>query len=1057
MSAATIAFKTAQTASKRIGPNPLVKELGQHVVNLGVWGAGITTFLGWPSAVAYANQQAIRMSGVREWLINWDNRYRVREDLYLAPVEIYQFLRHLYQCFVSKRVNLWYQIENAMKAHSNKVALIFVNPLPGKGEFETKQYTYKELYDMILRLSYILKEDYGIKKGDVVSLYFGNSPLFIVFWFALWNLGAVPCLQNINLSHEPLVHSLGVVSSNLVFVDEGCRGLYDSTKQEIDAKLPELKSVFVNIQSWIERLSDPSAKTFRLDDKERDKDVVYYNPALLIFTSGTSGLPKSAVNSWRKVFFASFFFSHAMRISKHTNMYTSMPLYHGTASILGVLPIFAKGGTYSLGTKFSLSTYWTQVRLCEANTIQYVGEVCRYLINAPESEDEKLCYGKVTKAIGNGLRPDIWVKFKQRFGIQAVGEFYASSEAPFATTCYETNGIGVGCIRNQGWLADKALSYMYSLVKTEKDDDARLYRNEKGYCEKPKPGENAELLMHVLNPKNTKATFPGYVNNENATYSKIVRDVFKKGDAWVRTDDLFQYDDYGCVKFVDRLGDTYRWKSENVSTTQVENSLQTHPSISATVVVGARVPNHEGRCGYAILQTKRNNEESSEEKQKLVNELAELVWEKLPHFARPCFLRFDVIEHTHNHKISKKQFRDPVLPFGPSNKDEVYFLNLSTRNKMFMENPHVGDRSRLEDWRIRGYNPLTPPDLLQHEFPLSTKSEKNILEGREDACNILSGKDDRLLVVIGPCSIHDPAAALDYCNRLASFREKVKGDLHIVMRAYLEKPRTTVGWKGLINDPDIDGSFNINKGLRISRELFVKLTEKLPIAGEMLDTISPQFLSDLFSVGAIGARTTESQLHRELASGLSFPVGFKNGTDGSLGVAVDAMRAAAHPHHFLSVTKPGVVAIVGTEGNTDSFVILRGGKKGTNFDEQSVGEAEAALTKAGILKQGESRIMVDCSHGNSNKDHRNQPKVAAEIARQLKNGNGSICGLMIESNISEGRQDVPPLEEGGKDKLKYGCSITDACIDWETTEQVLEMLADAVKERRSLKSTKTEN
>ncbi|GME91229.1 unnamed protein product [Ambrosiozyma monospora] len=244
---------------------------------------------------------------------------------------------------------------------------------------------------------------------------------------------------------------------------------------------------------------------------------------------------------------------------------------------------------------------------------------------------------------------------------------------------------------------------------------------------------------------------------------------------------------------------------------------------------------------------------------------------------------------------------------------------------MFLQNPHIGDRNRLEDWRITGYNPLTPPDLLQSEIPVSAKAEETIINGRNAATDVLRGEDDRLLIVIGPCSIHDPKAALDYCERLSKINEKVKNELCIVMRAYLEKPRTTVGWKGLINDPDIDGSFNINKGLRISRELFVKLNEKLPIAGEMLDTISPQFLSDLFSVGAIGARTTESQLHRELASGLSFPLGFKNGTDGTLGVAVDAMRAAAHPHHFLSVTKPGVVAIVATEGNEDCFVILRGG------------------------------------------------------------------------------------------------------------------------------------
>lgn len=341
---------------------------------------------------------------------------------------------------------------------------------------------------------------------------------------------------------------------------------------------------------------------------------------------------------------------------------------------------------------------------------------------------------------------------------------------------------------------------------------------------------------------------------------------------------------------------------------------------------------------------------------------------------------------------------------------------------------------------------------MQHEIPLTEENKKIILEGREQTCDILNGKDDRLVLVIGPCSIHDPKAALEYSERLAKQAEKYKGELHIVMRAYLEKPRTTVGWKGLINDPEIDGSFQINKGLRIARNLFVDLTKKLPIAGEMLDTISPQFLSDLFSVGAIGARTTESQLHRELASGLSFPVGFKNGTDGTLGVAIDAMKSASNPHHFLSVTKPGVVAIVGTDGNQDCFVILRGGKQGTNYDEKSVNACQEHLIKANVVSDEKPgpRIMVDCSHGNSNKNHRNQPLVAAEIADQLKKGNKSVCGLMIESNLEEGRQDVPPPEKGGKDALKYGCSITDACIGWDDTEKVLEVLADAVKARRNL-------
>ena len=384
---------------------------------------------------------------------------------------------------------------------------------------------------------------------------------------------------------------------------------------------------------------------------------------------------------------------------------------------------------------------------------------------------------------------------------------------------------------------------------------------------------------------------------------------------------------------------------------------------------------------------------------------------------------------------------------------------------MYQQNEHLGDRARLEDHRIRGYVPLIAPDLLQHMYPLSEESAKNVVRGREDASQILQGKDDRLIVVIGPCSIHDPEDALDYANRLSEINSKLDKDLLIVMRAYMEKPRTTVGWKGLINDPDIDNTFNINKGLRITRELLSNLTTKLPIAGEMLDTISPQFISDLFSVGAIGARTTESQLHRELASGLSFPVGFKNGTDGGLDVAIDAVRAANHPHHFLSTTKPGGLAIVGTNGNEDCFIILRGGKAGTNFDEANIKLADEKLAKAGIVVRGEDaateaaqtsgklgpRIMVDCSHGNSSKDYRNQPKVAHEVAEQIKKGSNEICGVMIESNINEGSQKVPAE---GKKGLKYGVSITDSCISWETTTDVLEELAASVRERRANKTKK---
>ncbi|KAF2860265.1 phospho-2-dehydro-3-deoxyheptonate aldolase-like protein [Piedraia hortae CBS 480.64] len=353
--------------------------------------------------------------------------------------------------------------------------------------------------------------------------------------------------------------------------------------------------------------------------------------------------------------------------------------------------------------------------------------------------------------------------------------------------------------------------------------------------------------------------------------------------------------------------------------------------------------------------------------------------------------------------------------------------------------------NRSDDVRVLAYDPLIPPQLLTSEVPAPPESLKTVLRGRKEAIEILHQRDDRLLVVCGPCSLNDPETAVEYCQRLVKVAEKFKDDVLIIMRAYLEKPRTTVGWKGLINDPDIDETYKINKGLRVSRKLFCDLTSQgMPIASEMLDTISPQFLADLISLGAIGARTTESQLHRELASGLSFPIGFKNGTDGSLSVAVDAIGAAAARHHFMGVTKQGLAAITKTAGNPDCFVILRGSTKGTNYDKDSVRTVRETLRK---LKQREI-MMIDCSHGNSRKDHKNQPKVAQDIAEQLRAGETSIVGVMIESNLNEGNQKVPPE---GPAHLKKGVSITDACIGWETTEEVLEQLAEAVRARRSLK------
>jgi len=351
------------------------------------------------------------------------------------------------------------------------------------------------------------------------------------------------------------------------------------------------------------------------------------------------------------------------------------------------------------------------------------------------------------------------------------------------------------------------------------------------------------------------------------------------------------------------------------------------------------------------------------------------------------------------------------------------------------------DRTSLtDDERITNIVPLPPPENLIRFFPIQgTEVETLIAESRREIKRILHGKSDRLLVVIGPCSIHDTRAALDYAARLAVERRRHANDLEIVMRVYFEKPRTTVGWKGLINDPYLNGSFRIDEGLRIARDLLLQINRSgVPAGSEFLDVISPQYIGDLISWGAIGARTTESQVHRELASGLSAPIGFKNGTDGNVKIAVDAILAAGQHHHFMSVHMNGQVAIVETRGNDDCHIILRGGKA-TNFDSASVAEAARALKAAGLPEH----LMIDCSHANSQKDYKKQAEVASDIAAQLAAGERRITGVMIESHLKSGRQDQKPGVE-----LQYGQSITDACLGWEESVPVLEQLAEAVRARR---------
>jgi len=348
---------------------------------------------------------------------------------------------------------------------------------------------------------------------------------------------------------------------------------------------------------------------------------------------------------------------------------------------------------------------------------------------------------------------------------------------------------------------------------------------------------------------------------------------------------------------------------------------------------------------------------------------------------------------------------------------------------------------RTDDLRITGINPLVSPAVLSYYLPVDEQAATVVHTARAEADAILHGEDDRLLAIVGPCSIHDPEAALEYAEKLEKEAARLSKDLCIIMRVYFEKPRTTVGWKGLINDPKLDGSFDINQGLRAARKLLLDLAKTgVPTGTEFLDTISPQYIADLISWGAIGARTTESQIHRELASGLSMPIGFKNGTGGSIQIALDAIRSASNPHHFLGVTSQGLSAIVSTSGNPSCHLILRGGKSGPNYDADSIATVEKLLTEQGLPHS----LMVDCSHGNSNKDFRNQPLVAKDIADRIAAGAKSITSVMIESNLVEGSQ----KPDSDFKNLTRGQSVTDACIGWESTVETLGILAEGVRNRR---------
>ena len=612
-----------------------------------------------------------------------DAKYHVSEDLIFIQKIARKLIAYAYNVYRG-RASFWYAFEKSAHKYPNNNAVSFPRPkAPAPmtkdadgfpvydDQFIVETYTYKDLYDMVLRFSFMLKNDYGITSEHTIGIDCMNKPLFIIMWLALWNIGALPAFLNYNTKGKPLVHCIETAGISQVFVDPDCAGPIKETEQSIRETLPKVKLHYINEANLLSVLSDKSRPQYRAPDATRRPHDTDSSCCALIYTSGTTGLPKPAIVSWKKAFMAGGFFGTVMKIDKKSNVMTAMPLYHSTAAMLGVCPALSSGGCVSVCQKFSASTFWTQARLVNATHVQYVGEVCRYLLNASHHPDQTRHSVKI--AYGNGLRRDIWKEFKRRFNIEGVGEFYASTESPIATTNLQFGDFGVGACRKYGSLINTVLSFAQAIVKMNPDDENEVWRDPStGFCVRAGTNDPGELLMKIVNPKNVETSFQGYYGNLKATNSKIIRNVFKKGDAWFRSGDLLRMDEDGLLYFVDRLGDTFRWKSENVSATEVENELMGSGVIKQSVVVGVQVPNHEGRAGFAVIEAKDGLSHRD-----VLDKIYQHVSRSLPKYAIPQFVKIgeQYIQASHNHKVPKNQFKNQKLPKGDDGKELIYWLN----------------------------------------------------------------------------------------------------------------------------------------------------------------------------------------------------------------------------------------------------------------------------------------------------------------------------------------------------------------------------------------------
>lgn len=614
-----------------------------------------------------------------DYVVQWDKDTQLTSDVQLIRFVLGRALKHIYN-MAKGRVHYWYVFESTVTKYADHRALCFARPtgLAGDDGFVMEEYTYGELYEMVLRLSEILAHRYGVEPGDTVGIDMTNKPMFIVFWFALWNVGAVPAFLNYNNTGAPLCHCIEVSKMQRVFVDPDCAHNVENSEAMIQQRCPGVAIHYVDEDAIMKEIKDPNSIRFRLDDTKRSANEKDYQPGALIYTSGTTGLPKSAIMSWRKAGFGTSLYGHIVQLDSNSTVFTSMPLYHSTAAMLGVCAAFNNGACVALSVKFSTSTIWTQVKLTRSTHLQYVGEVCRYLLNSPHHRDERNHDLRV--AYGNGLRADIWREFKERFGIAAIGEFYAATESPIALTSFQQGDRGIGACRNYGKLINFILQFQQTIIKMDPEDNSVEWRNAKGFCEVADVGEPGELLMNIFTAKSPEKMFQGYLGNKKETEAKILRNVFHRGDAWFRSGDLLRADADGLWYFVDRLGDTFRWKSENVSATEVEAQLSKVPGVAESVVVGLQIPNHEGRAGFAVLEL-----QDGVSTKQVLDQLALSV--QLPRYAIPIFVKIvDSIEHSDNHKVLKRLYKDQALPKGRSGDELIFWLQGNSYSELTLKN-----------------------------------------------------------------------------------------------------------------------------------------------------------------------------------------------------------------------------------------------------------------------------------------------------------------------------------------------------------------------------------